>query len=599
MITVVACGGGGGTPPAANSSFSGLLIAPGNVGGPNATATADTLPILDLRNDLGNGPVEVVPGEVFIRFQDGVRAQQLGTLSVGGVTLQRVDTQPARLSQRYRSEGLSQAQTRALVETLNARPDVIEAHPNWILRAFAEPNDSFYPAQWHYTAMNLPAAWDIETGSSPVRVAVLDTGMVAHPDLTNAIAGFDFVADVANGGDGNGYDNDATDEGGDSGFHGAHVAGTIAATTNNALGIAGVSWRAAIVPVRVLGIDGTGTFDDIFNGMLWAAGRSVPGVVDNPNPASILNLSLGGDVGGACPTDFQNLVNDLVNDNVAIVVAAGNENTSTATVFPANCAGVITVGATGPQGNRAPYSNFGTEVDVMAPGGDTSQTFEFQGQTYVAGVLSTVQDDTGGFGYAFYQGTSMAAPHIAGLATLMRSQDPTLSLTDLVTRLRNAATPLSQAECGGVANGCGAGFVDAAQALGSNSTPTPPPPPPTQEITTFVVAFYCTIADLGRCLDEDDGIDFDRSKLISVTQTQDETNYNVTGLEPGNYIAAGFQDLNDNGDFDGTEPLGLHPRLVALDSGQSIGGIDIRLEAITTSALESSRALPFAPLLNR
>ena len=158
------------------------------------------------------------------------------------------------------------------------------------------------------------------------------------------------------------------------------MAGTIAAATDNNLGVAGVDWRARILPVRVLGVGG-GTFADILDGLLWSVGLPVSGVPNNLNPAGIVNMSLGGPF--RCPTTMQSFIDQALATGAIIVVAAGNSNTNAADFAPASCAGVITVGATGFQGSRAPYSNFGSRVDMMAPGGDLHN-----------GVLSLWRNDT-------------------------------------------------------------------------------------------------------------------------------------------------------------------------------------------------------------
>ena len=550
-----------------SSSISGALIYPGSspFGGVAGKGLGlEPLSIPDdfvispqKSNDLNaNRPVEVVPGEVLVKFKEGVGAQGLGTLRVGGVELTAVrtlDLGPSDL-RLYRAGGLTQAATLALVNSLRARPDVASAYPNWILHALKTPNDEAYPLQWHYDVMNLPAAWDIEDGtSSPVTVAVVDTGAVGHPDLIdNLLPGYDFISDPATAVDGDGRDSDPFDEGVNSDYHGSHVAGTIAARTNNGGGVAGVSWGAKVVPVRVLG-DGGGTIVDILDGVAWAAGRSISGTPANSNPARVINMSLGGNTGEPCPAEISQLFGSLVADGVITVVAAGNADEDAATWFPASCEGVITVGATGPQNTRAPYSNYGGVIDVMAAGGDVNQSFIVEGSEFPAGVLSTIAVETadGLVGsYDFYQGTSMASPHIAGIVALMLAREPGLGFNEVLTRLQSAATPISSCS-----EGCGAGLVDAAAALsgqggGGPNPPAPPPPPPTEDLITYVVAFYCTLG----CSD----FDLDRSKLVEVEITSNTVPYTIPDLEPGTYRAAAWQDLNDNGTVDDREPFGIY-----------------------------------------
>jgi serine protease len=585
--------GGGGT---GSSSISGLLISPGGIGDSGTSSNA-TQPKInrELRNNLyANEAVSVVPGEVIVKFKSGLRVQ---SLSAGDVQLQRVRSlslnafslSASNLSgvQLYRFAlsnvaGSSEAETRRVVEALRARSDVDFAYPNWILHAYKTPDDELYPLQWHYPAMNLPSAWDIEDGTeNEVVVSVVDTGITEHPDLLlQTLPGYDFVDNVGISGDGDGRDDDPNDEGVDSDYHGSHVAGTVAASSDDGAGVAGVNWGARIVPVRALGTTGGGSLVDILEGTLWAAGASIDGIPDNPNPARVINLSLGGDLGEPCPDEI-NIFADLAAAGIITVAAAGNENVDAETSFPASCDGVITVGATGPLGERAPYSNFGTVIDIMAPGGDVNQTIEVGGEDFPAGVLSTIKDDeSGDFIYAFYQGTSMASPHVAGLVSLMLAVDPGLSFDEVVTALQNASTPLSGAECDRPSGDeCGAGLIDAARALGGEGGN--PTPPPTGQLTTYVAAFYCLDTFCNR-------YDRDLSILIAVEQTQSRTPYTVPGLTEGSYEVAAWQDLNDNQNVDQGEPIGAYPDLVPLNDGQNIGGVTIEMEPYSPSSQSGS-----------
>jgi serine protease len=565
--------GGGGGGNLNNGTISGVIIPPGSIDG-NATSGAELIIRPALQNDLRSGEkASIVSGEVIVQFVPGARLQSLSSLSVGTNRLQRVRAGALSNSQLYRSEGIDEAATLELIRDLEARPDVLDAHPNWTLHAFKAPNDSLYPLQWHYTAMNLPPAWDTEDGVSPaVVVSVVDTGIVSHPDLVDrTLPGYDFISDSGSGGDGDERDDDPNDEGGDSGFHGSHVAGTVGATTNNSSGVAGVNWGARILPVRVLGVTGSGSFDDILAGVAWAAGRTVTGAPTNTNKAQVINLSLGGNIGEACPSEANTFFSDLAADGIIVVVAAGNDDIDADTTFPANCDGVITVGATGLQNDRAPYSNFGTTIDIMAPGGDTSQSFTVGGKTYPAGVLSTLKDGNE-FVYGFYQGTSMASPHVAGLVSLMLAKDGALSFDTVLARLKAASTPLSEAQCGRPTAECGAGLVDAAKALGGGGgSPPPPPPPPTEDVSTYVLAFYCLDA---KC----DKVDQNLSKQLELTELQDRTPYQIRGLARGSYLVGAWQDLNGNIKVDGGEPLAAYSSFIAVNTAQNVTNINLRLE---------------------
>jgi serine protease len=401
--------------------------------------------------------------EFIVKFRDGVAARDalaaqklrvVGEVSVGAV-LVAADRQ------------LDAKASNALLNSLKARGDVMFAEPNGMLQADLTPNDPLYPQQWHYfealAGARVDTAWDSGFTGAGVRVAVIDTGRTSHTDLNaNYLGGYDMISNAAAARDGNGRDANAQDQGdwraanecgvgvpaANSSWHGTHVAGTIAALRNNAVGVSGVAPAARIVPVRVLGLCG-GTFADIIDGITWASGGVVAGVPNNPNPARVLNMSLGGS--GACPAALQAAINGAINRGSSVVVSAGNSNLNASTATPANCAGVITVAASDRQGNRAVYSNFGATVEITAPGGETSPTA-------ANGVLSTLNAGTtvpGAQAYAFYQGTSMAAPHIAGVAALMLHKNPGLTPALLASRLRARAMP------GSCVGGCGIGLVDA------------------------------------------------------------------------------------------------------------------------------------------
>jgi serine protease len=549
------------------ASISGDILPPGTLE-PTSLATINP----NLRNDLyADETATVISSEIIIRFETTLSAQRFAPLTVSGVQLRYVETTTSG-AYLYRASGLNETQTRELAKTLEARADIAEAHPNWRLHTFKTPNDELYPLQWHYGAMNLPPAWDIEDGvGSEVVVAIVDTGIVAHPDLApKTLSGYDFITDAANAGDTNGRDNNPKDEGGKSEYHGSHVAGTVGASSDNTLGISGVSWGASLLPVRVLGINASGSYADILAGIAWAAGRSVPGIPDNPKPAKVINLSLGGNINTSCPNDANDLFMELAVDGIIVVVAAGNANVNAATTFPGNCDGVITVGATGPTGDRAPYSNYGANLDLMAPGGDLSRSFTVNGKEYPAGVLSTVQDSSG-YAYGFYQGTSMASPHVAGLVALMLANDPGLSFQTVLTRLKEASSPLTSSQCRPTPSNCGAGLVDAAKALGSTTTPPPPPPPPTESVTTYVSASFCFDT---RCTRIDDSL----SKTVTLELTG-RTPYSLALLKAGTYKIETWQDLNDNGVSDVDEPSGLYDTLVTVAPAQTVEDIDVRLES--------------------
>lgn len=368
--------------------------------------------------------------------------------------------------------GLTGADVADVVAEYRSDPQVAYVVPDRLNTAKADPDDTEYAKQWDLfeatAGMNVPAAWNTATGTG-VTVAVIDTGYVAHSDLAaNIVGGYDFIADTAVSVDGDGRDSNPADPGdhyaagecgagvpaSNSSWHGTHVAGTIAAVTDNGKGIAGVAHGAKISPVRVLGKCG-GYDSDIIDAITWASGGTVSGVPANTNVAKVINMSLGGD--GACTSATQSAINAAVSRGTTVAVAAGNENDNVANHSPGNCNNVISVAATNRTGAKASYSNYGSLVDISAPGGQTS--------TGTAnGILSTLNSGTktpSTESYAYYQGTSMATPHIAGLVALMKSANSSLTPAQIETAVKSNARALPGA-CSG---GCGAGLADAARTV--------------------------------------------------------------------------------------------------------------------------------------
>ena len=364
---------------------------------------------------------------------------------------------------------------------LQQQPDVEYVEPDYIMTKMAVtmPNDSYFSYQWPLVdaigGIRADQAWNYSTGTNAV-VAVVDTGILPHKDLLpNILPGYDMIMDSFTANDGNGRDNDPTDPGdyvlsGECGstsntissWHGTHVAGTIAAVANNAEGIAGIAYNAKILPLRVLGKCG-GYNSDIADAIMWASGATVNGVPVNPTPARVINMSLGGQ--SACGTTLQNAINTARVNKTVVVVAAGNNNTDASTFSPANCNGVISVAASGRNGSKAYYSNYGATVDVAAPGGSmlSAQTDGIV-STLNTGTKQAVADT-----YAFYQGTSMATPHVAGIAALMLSANPSMTPDQVESTLKSTTRAFPQ-----TCTGCGTGIVDAnaavqaAMALASN-----------------------------------------------------------------------------------------------------------------------------------
>jgi subtilisin family serine protease len=508
-------------------------------------------------------------------MEQTIRSRLAGHLVGGGVTLTGVS--PVIRLARIRVADPTRVDS--IAAALAADPAVAAVGRNGRmhvdggpLRPGTIPNDPNFPNQsWHYSMIDLPRAWSITRGSAGVIVAVLDNGFVFHhPALGAAGAtyltgggnlrndGYDFVTSapvplcasvgggsVNNSGDGDGYDPDpsAPDDRDTSdptclgarevlGSHGTHVAGTVGAKGNDGVGVTGVNWTVSIRPVRVLGLQ-FGDFFDIANGILYAAGFPVSGpngVIAPPAQAArILSMSFGGDcpTGGADPVhDAIQTVTDpsLPNGGALIVVSAGNAGSSVPSC-PAAYPEVLSVGAVGPSGFRASYSNFGSTVDLAAPGGELAPPAD---GTW--GIYSTVCDFTplnsnpnalcdptphGTFtGAARYFGTSMAAPHVAGVAALLLAQDPALTPATIRSRILAYATPLPAGDQ------LGAGVVNARNALTQS-------PAPARQI-------------LVRAVDAVTG-------AIVATVTAPGGNFTISGLPDGSYFVVAGEDEGGDG----------------------------------------------------
>ena len=362
----------------------------------------------------------------------------------------------AHVIQLNRQIGLADMQV--LTGDIARQPHIEYAEPDLIMTPQLTPNDPRYSEQWHYYqevgGINLPLAWDLAQGETTV-VAVIDSGYQPHSDLNaNLLAGYDMVSDEFAANDGDGRDGDATDPGNYapscneyiSDWHGTHVAGTVSAVTNNGLGVAGVAYRAKVVPVRVLGRCG-GYLSDITDGIVWAAGAEITGLPINPNPAQVINMSLGGR-SDSCPETALAAIDIARQRGATIVVAAGNNSEDSAGFAPANCPGVVTVAATDESGELASFSNFGASVDLAAPG---------------TSILSTHNDGVIGPGsesYRLMSGTSMSTPHVSGVAALLYSINPGIRPDEVADILRRSARPFPN-----TCTGCGRGILDARAAV--------------------------------------------------------------------------------------------------------------------------------------
>lgn len=306
------------------------------------------------------------------------------------------------------------------------------AEPNYNAKALAIPNDSLFDQQWSLQKILAPPAWDIERGeSNPVIIAIADTGVSKnHPDVNDKLVpGYDFINN----------DSDADDDEG----HGTHVAGIATAETNNSEGVAGISWGAKIMPVKVLDSTGGGTYLTVAKGIIYAA----------DNGAKVINLSLGGS--GYSQTE-KDAVDYAYNKGCTIIAAAGNSNDNTY-YYPASLENVISVAATDSQDKRALFSTYNNKVDIAAPG---------------VGILSSTLNGK----YESWSGTSMATPHVAGLAALIISKNPDYVPSQVEQVMKNTADDVNSDTYPGYDIYLGEGRINLSKALGGDSDCPPPEP---------------------------------------------------------------------------------------------------------------------------
>jgi serine protease len=452
----------------------GLTVAPVAVASPTAKAATTT-------SFSKRMPVAVprlrVPGQALLKLASASRADA----AVPSTTLKDIAARtgvplryvrPSAAGWILVEVGASEAppdevETLALVRRLQGDAAVLGASDNKWMRPTAIANDARRAEMWNLDVIGANSAWDVTRGLAQQRIGIIDTGLLrGHEDVGGkAVAGFDFVSDPQAGNDGDGRDPDFQDPGDDCGggdtFHGTHVAGTIAAATNNGIGVAGINWNAGLVIARALGRCG-GTTDDILVGAQWLAGLPVAGAPSlGANRVSVMNLSLGSP--GDCGPFEQEAVSQIAAAGVVIVAAAGNDGGPVGS--PADCNGVVSVAAHDRNRNLTNYSSFGPEIDIVAPGGSGDVG---SGD----GVLSTLGPTTAT--YQFYQGTSMAAPHVAGVISLMQAVNPSLSLSSIEEILRTT---------GGACGGCGGrASMDAAAAVRAVPAPSTSPPDPVDPV---------------------------------------------------------------------------------------------------------------------
>ncbi|RAS72747.1 S8 family peptidase [Priestia endophytica] len=310
--------------------------------------------------------------QMIVKFKDGVTQDVIDQIHI---------TNQCTMLEQNNDLGFqlleSKYTTSKMMTLYNALDEVEYVEPNYTVEAFLTPNDAFYAYQYGPQKIGAPSAWDVTTSNSNVRIAIVDTGVQAnHPDLVNKLLpGYNFVNGNSNVTDVNG--------------HGTHVAGIAAASINNNLGIAGIAPAARILPVKALADNGSGISTNIANGIVYAANQG----------AQVINLSLGTTQDSLT---IRNAIDYAVNRGFVVVAAAGNNGANLLT-YPAVYQNVLSVASTDENDQRSSFSNYGTWVDVAAPGSN---------------ILSTYPNSY----YSYLSGTSMACPHVAGLAALLAAQ---------------------------------------------------------------------------------------------------------------------------------------------------------------------------------
>lgn len=444
--------------------------------GDSGVASAGALPVGTGGLAGADGTAEVVPGELIVHFDPSVRqVSRAASIRSAGASIERDLRVPG-----YTLVRVTAGDEVSAAERLSAQPGVTSVEPNYLHHIAFVPDDEHYDLQWNLPQIGMEQAWE-KTNGAGVTVAVLDTG-VAYEDCSVVVCGTQFykAPDFGSATFVSPRDIVSSDSHpNDSHGHGTHVASTIAESTNNGIGAAGIAYGASVMPVRVCGIDGGCSTADVADGIDYA--------VDNG--AQVINLSLGGS--GASQSELA-AVNSAVAQGVVVVAASGNggdDHTGDAVLnCPACFPSSIAVGATRYDMDRTSYSNYGTgmgghTLDIVAPGGASGDQ---NGDTYPDGILQqTFQHacngsfDLSDFTYCFYNGTSMATPHIVGVIALMLSVNPALTPAQVRSILGDTATDLGSPgydlEYGwGLVNAVAA-VNEAQDTVGGTPTPTDTP----------------------------------------------------------------------------------------------------------------------------
>ncbi|MDI3547058.1 MAG: serine protease [Halanaerobiales bacterium] len=469
-------------------------------------------------NTVPEEPALYNPGEYIVKFTKNLTVKYIDEeiLKGYGKTLRKIAGNTYKIK-------ITSSEKFNLIDSLANNPLISYIEPDYLvhIQDYTVPNDPGYSQQWNLKMLGLSRTWNSYQGSNNVVVAVVDTGILpGHPDLKdNLVPGYDFVDN----------DNDPTDT--DPNFsHGTHVAGIIGAVTNNREGIAGINWHVRIMPVRVIGPGGSGGYSALISGIREAVDRG----------ADVINLSLAGEVDSP---SLHDAVKYAVAKGVTVVAAAGNNN-STPILYPARYPEVISVGAIGPTKERAYYSNYGPNLDLVAPGGDSS-VFSAE----INSILSTAgyMESTGPVHqYTYAQGTSMAAPHVSGLVALLYSAGIT-DPEDIKDLLKRTADDLGPA---GEDDWYGAGLVNINRALGLDNYGQPSPMPGSDNNDSLDQAQLLGQVKILAAREEEG------NKVGKTTTTTDSNGRFNLKLSPGTWTISGWLDINGNEEIDAGDYYG-------------------------------------------
>jgi len=399
-----------------------------------------------------------------------------------------------------------------MIDKFKNREEIEWVEPNYIYHASAQPNDPYYGYQWGHIVTNLEAAWDIKKGSSSVIVAVVDSGIIpGHPDLKdNLLQGTDFV----------GGDSDPTDEttNNNEGSHGTHVAGIIGAVTDNSQGVSGVNWYVNILPVRVLDKYGYGTIWDIAEGIYYAVNEG----------ADVINLSLG----GSSPNNLLENAVDYAEQNGIITFAASGNDGNYGVLYPAHYDSTVAVGATNIYNQVTSYSNYGPNLDLVAPGGSDNYPILSTWGYYSSGTTY--------WGYKDMQGTSMATPYASGVAALLIANGVS-GVQNIKDRMTSTAVDLGPE---GKDNYSGYGLVDAYGALLNKKLENP----------------YVFAANV-----KNEAI-YIKSEMIKVN---DDGTYTLNEVVAEEVYIFGWRDINENQIIDAGDYFGVTSSTINVSENES------------------------------